>query len=229
MRLPSISVIIPVYHETDMINATIAHLKSMGQPEDAEIIVVDGHPQGDTIDQVADATVRCFSAKKGRGAQMNKGAVEANGRILVFLHADTTLPSNAFWHIKRSMTDSRVAAGAFTLGIASTHAVFRLIGKGAAMRTRLTRIPYGDQAIFMERSFFLELGGFKDIPIMEDVELMQRVKKSGKRIVIIPQKVKTSPRRWQKEGVIYCTLRNWGLICLYHLGVPPQRLVKYYR
>jgi hypothetical protein len=96
------------------------------------------------------------------------------------------------------------------------------------IRTRLTGIPYGDQAIFIKRDIFAGMNGYQEIPIMEDVELMRRIKKSGYKICIIPQKVSTSPRRYEKEGVIFCTLRNWMLMSLYLLGVEPEKLVKYY-
>jgi GT2 family glycosyltransferase len=98
-----------------------------------------------------------------------------------------------------------------------------------SLRSRLTRIPYGDQTIFIKKTVYQELGGFRDIPLMEDVDLMRRLKRAGGRIVILPQKAVTSPRRWQKEGIVYCTLRNWFLIVLYLFGVPPQRLARFYR
>ncbi|MGD0283471.1 MAG: glycosyl transferase family 2, partial [Dissulfurispiraceae bacterium] len=91
------------------------------------------------------------------------------------------------------------------------------------------RIPYGDQAIFIWKEYFHAAGGFREIPIMEDVELMRRIKKTGDKIYIIPEKVKTSPRRWEKEGIVYCTLRNWTLITLYFAGMPPEKLVKFYK
>jgi hypothetical protein len=118
--------------------------------------------------------------------------------------------------------------GAFDLEIKSKKRIFRLIERAASIRSRLTRIPYGDQAIFLKKSFFDQIGGFKDIPIMEDVELMQRVKKAGQKIKFIPRKVWTAARRWEKEGIVYCTLRNWILISLYMFGVSPEKLNKFY-
>jgi hypothetical protein len=96
------------------------------------------------------------------------------------------------------------------------------------IRTRITGIPYGDQAIFIKKDFFAGMNGYQEIPIMEDVELMRRIKKSGYKICIIPQRVSTSPRRWEKEGIIYCTLRNWALISLYLSGFKPEKLAKFY-
>jgi GT2 family glycosyltransferase len=96
------------------------------------------------------------------------------------------------------------------------------------VRTRLTRIPFGDQAIFIRREYFERLGGFRDIPIMEDVELMARIRKRGDRIAVIPEKVRTSARRWEREGILSCTMRNWMLQAAYAFGVPPERLAKWY-
>ncbi len=97
------------------------------------------------------------------------------------------------------------------------------------LRTRLTRVPFGDQAIFIRKEYFERIHGYHDIPIMEDVELMRRIKKRGGRIVIIPKKVMTSPRRYEQEGILYCTLRNWMVQLLYALGASPERLVKWYQ
>jgi hypothetical protein len=120
-------------------------------------------------------------------------------------------------------------AGSFDLGIRSEKKAFRLIEKMVFFRSRLTKIPYGDQAFFIERKFFAKLGGYKEIPIMEDVELMRRIKAAGGKIAIIPNPVQTSPRRWEREGILYCTLRNWILVMLYFFGVSPERLSKLYR
>jgi rSAM/selenodomain-associated transferase 2 len=160
---------------------------------------------------------------------MNCGAAKSSGDILIFLHADTRLPMNSLHQIAAAMEDTTLIGGAFDLGIDSQRFAFRIIEKMASIRSRLTRIPYGDQAIFMRRNYFQSLGGFKDIPIMEDVELMQRIKRKRGKINILKDKVKTSPRRWENEGVIFCTLRNWFLITLYLLGVKPETLAKLYR
>jgi hypothetical protein len=127
------------------------------------------------------------------------------------------------------MENGEVVAGAFDLGIRSGRPVFRLIETAASLRSRITRVPYGDQAIFIRKDYFHATEGFREIPLMEDVELMRRIRKAGDRISIIPERVRTSPRRWEKEGVLFCTLRNWTLITLYFLGVPPEKLARFYR
>jgi len=126
------------------------------------------------------------------------------------------------------MQDKRYVAGAFDLGIRSEKFIFRLIESAASLRSRATRIPFGDQAIFVRKDYFDKIGGYQDIPIMEDVEIMKRIRKRGDKIVILHQRVHTSSRRWEKEGILRCTLRNWLLQVLYLLGVSPHRFSKLY-
>ncbi len=225
---PSFSIIIPVLHEYSIINRAIEHIRRIGSGFEFEIIVVDGDKEGGTINFIKHNDVVKIVSPRGRGIQMNKGASAAKGDVLLFLHTDTELPEEAFAGISSVIDDREYTGGAFDLGIESGRWIFRLIEKLVFVRTRATRIPYGDQAIFIRREGFETLKGFKDIPIMEDVEFMRRLKKSGYKISIIPQKVKTSSRRWEREGILYCTLRNWALISLYSIGVKPEKLVKFY-
>ncbi|MBA4390861.1 MAG: hypothetical protein C0399_07970 [Syntrophus sp. (in: bacteria)] len=118
---------------------------------------------------------------------------------------------------------------AFDLGIKSRRFTFRIIERVASFRSRVTRIPFGDQAIFIRRDYFNEIGGYAQIPLMEDVEIMGRIKKRGDKIFIINKTVMTSPRRWEQEGIVYCTPRNWFIQMLYYFGASSHRLVKYYR
>jgi len=222
------SVIIPVLNESAIINQTVEHVGRLASGFDLEVIVVDGDMEGKTIRQIRKGDVMKCVSPKGRGRQMNRGASLAHGDILLFLHTDTELPEDAFATISSTIGKARCVAGCFDLGIKSERLIFRLIEQIVHMRTRITRIPYGDQAIFVKREVFNHLKGYREIPLMEDVDLMKRIKKSGGRICIIPQKVKTSPRRWESEGVVYCTLRNRMLISLYHMGVDPEKLVKFY-
>ena len=223
-----ISIIIPVFNESRIINSTIEHLYTLDSSDTVEIIVVDGSPHGETINTVTNADVKKVLGEKSRGPQMNQGAALANGDVVLFLHADTLLSHDALDQIFTATKQHDIVGGAFDLGIQSEKNIFRLIAKVASIRSRLTRIPYGDQAIFLKKQFFDHIGGFKDIPIMEDVELMQRVKKTGKKIKFISRRVQTDSRRWEKEGIVYCTLRNWSIRTLYLLGVPPEKLKKFY-
>ncbi len=226
---PAISVVIPVLHEAGFINAALDHLTSQTESTHVEVIVVDGAQEKDTLAAIRRDGVHLLSSLRGRGRQMNEGAAVARGDILLFLHADTRLPDTWFADVERAMTGSDCVGGAFDLGIASTHWFLKLTQLVGTIRSRLTRVPYGDQAIFIRRSFFESLGGYRELPLMEDVDLMRRIKRAGGRICFIPKRVITSARRWEKDGAIRGTLRNWVLIGLYLLGVPPERLVKYYK
>ena len=223
------SIIIPVLNEAPLINGIIDHLHSLEGDEIKEIIIVDGDPEGLTLKAISHDDVRQLKSSRGRWIQMNEGAKNAKGNMLLFLHADTELPLDAMRLIATAMKDKRYVAGAFDLGIKSERFVFRAIESAASLRSRITRIPFGDQAIFVRKNYFDEIGGYKDIPIMEDVEIMERIKKRGDKIFIIPQKVHTSSRRWEQEGILHCTLRNWFLQILYLLRISPHRLSQFYR
>jgi rSAM/selenodomain-associated transferase 2 len=223
------SVVVPVLNEQEKIKTIIEHLRSQDSNGGCEIIVVDGDPKGSTINLIQDKDVVTAVSEKGRAFQMNAGAALAHGEILLFLHADTRLPDSAFVKIWEVLQDDTYVGGAFDLGINSDRFGLKLIALRARLRCRRTRIPYGDQAIFLRRRYFEEIGCYKEIVFMEDVELMLRIKKRGDRIFIFRDRVKTSPRRWEKEGIIYTTVRNKIVANLYKLGVSPTKLAKYYR
>jgi rSAM/selenodomain-associated transferase 2 len=227
---PLISVIVPVYKEQEPINAFVRHLIKVFAGHDHEIIVVDGSPELETVSALNVEGIQAVSSGKGRGKQMNAGAARARGRILLFLHSDTRLPDKAPELIFKAVrADKDIIGGAFSLGIDSRQWSIKLIQLGANIRTSLTRVPYGDQAIFIRKDYFHETKGFKEIPIMEDLEMMTRIKKNGGRIVVLKNKAMTSPRRWKKEGTAKCTFRNWFIRILYHCGVSPDRIAGFYR
>jgi rSAM/selenodomain-associated transferase 2 len=225
----SFSIIVPVLNEAPSINSIIGHLHSLEGNEEAEIIVVDGDPGRGTLRAITHDHVKKIKSLKGRGKQMNEGAKDARGNILLFLHADTELPPHALGLITTAMRDKQCVAGAFDLGIKSKRLIFRVIEVAASVRSRVTNIPFGDQAIFVRKDYFHKIGGYRDIPIMEDVDIMKRIKKRGDKIFIIRNKVHTSSRRWEKEGILRCTLRNWFLQMLYLLGRSPHKLSRFYR
>lgn len=222
------SFIIPVVNEGNGINPLIEHLQKLAGDNKIELIVVDGDPLGSTVKEIKDGSVVQLISEKGRGVQMNRGAGLATGEMLIFLHADTRLPPRAFDKIRLVMGNPECVGGAFDLAIASDRPIFRIIERAASLRSRFMRIPFGDQAIFLRRSYFSSLGGYKSISTMEDVELMGRVKKRGDKICIIHDKAMTSARRWEKEGVVSCTLRNWLIQILYYAGVSPSKLANFY-
>ena len=221
-----ISVIVPVLHEKN-INVFLTDLLLKAGQEELEIIVVDGDPLGSTLCLVSHEKAKQIISPKGRALQQNKGAKYATGDVLLFLHADTLLPPDFIGLIRNSML-SGCSGGAFDLCIDSPHPVLKLVSKVASFRSRITRIPYGDQAIFVSRNLFFQINGFPEIPLMEDIALMQKIKKFRSRFKILPQKVRTSPRKWMKEGIIYTSLRNPILAALYYIGVSPRVLVKLY-
>ncbi len=223
-----ISIIIPVLHEGKRVHDALDSLKAAAAGIPYEAIVADGDPAGDTIKHITDPRVITLIAKAGRAKQMNAGAARTSGDILLFLHADTHLPPDVFFKIIAALSDGRFIGGAFDLGIRNGSGIFRIIGRCASWKHRLTRVPYGDQAIFMLRHYFEKMGGYPDIPLMEDVELMKRVKRQGGCIIILPQTVMTSSRKWKADGVAYTIVRNWMIQTLYLLGIPASRLVKYY-
>lgn len=225
----SFSIIVPVVNEEGVINAVIDRIRNLDGASGAEIIVVDGGQDCRTLDAIISEGVIKVRSPRGRGRQMNEGAGYASGDILLFLHADTELPLNALSLIGNAMQDGHYAGGAFDLAIKSPHPLFRMIELSASVRSRITRIPFGDQAIFMRKDYFDALGGYRDIPIMEDVEMMKRVRKKADRIVILRSRVATSSRRWDSEGIVRCTLRNWLLQALYPLGVSPRTLARFYK
>ncbi len=229
MDRPKFSIIIPVLHEAERINALISHLRQLDPEKDSEIIVVDGAPEKDTLQAIHDGEITKISAQKGRAKQMNAGAFAAKGDILIFLHADTELPLKTLKRLDEFIRRNEYAGGAFDLGIKSDKRIYRVIAFLGSLRSRLNRVPFGDQAIFVRRNYFNKIGGYKDIPLMEDAELMRRMKRSGEKILIFRDRVKTSTRRWEQEGLVYCILRNWTLQVLYFLGVSPHKLVKYYK
>ncbi len=225
----SISIIIPALNEAPSINDVLSRLYREAGNQSFEIVVVDGDGQGGTLARIDDPRVFKILSPSGRSLQMNAGAAIASGDILLFLHADTILPANGLAFIRQRMREPDWIGGAFDLGIDSNRLSLRLIEWVGALRSRMTRIPYGDQAIFIRKEAFRTLGGFSEIPLMEDVDLMRRIKRRKWPIVILPQKIRTSSRRWECEGVLYGTLRNWTLLALYMMGVSPARLARYYR
>lgn len=224
--LPKISVVIPVYHEDETLQYSIAHLRAMAYTQSYEIIVVDTYDVT-TLNRLKLENVHCAYAQQGRANQMNEGALKARGEVLLFLHADTHLPHHWDRWVLQALEHHK--AGAFSLGIDDKHPLLRCIEHMANFRTSITKIPYGDQAHFFQTSCFKHLKGYKNIPLMEDVEMMKRLKQRGEKIALLKPKVLTSARRWHKEGILYTTPRNRTLSFLYWLGVSPKHLVKRYK
>ena len=223
-----ISIIIPVLNEAKNIQDALVLLQNYVVSSDIEIIVVDGGSTDQTVSIAKELGVIVIdSPAMGRANQMNAGAAIAQGDILLFLHADTKLPNNYDRSIENTLTQPNVIAGAFELAIDSQQKSLRLIEALVKMRSHLCSLPYGDQALFMKRSTFDNVGGFPDLAIMEDFALVKQLKRHGK-IAIAPAAVTTSSRRWDKLGVWRTTLINQLIIVGYYLGVSPNKLRKFY-
>jgi rSAM/selenodomain-associated transferase 2/rSAM/selenodomain-associated transferase 1 len=221
----TISIIIPALNEAATIAKTLAHLKCETR---LEVIVVDGGSKDGTVELAGSHGVRVIQSKPGKAVQMNAGAAAAAGDILVFLHADTLLPEDFGDQIVSALNQKGVAAGAFRLSIDSSAAGLRIIERTANWRARFLRLPYGDQALFTTKALFKKIGGFPDMPIMEDYVLVRRLKRNG-RIVIAPAAVVTSPRRWLQMGILKTWLINQLIIIAYYLGASPEHLTRLYR
>ncbi len=224
-RQPRLSIIIPTLNEAAEIERSFSGLS---ESANVEIIVVDGGSSDGTAEKARDLGARVLRTAASKAGQMNAGAASARGEVLLFLHADTCLPKQFAQKVLATVKRYGVSAGAFRLGIDSRHPGLRVIERAANWRARLLQMPYGDQALFVSRQLFFEIGGFADYPIMEDVELVRRLKKMGK-IAILPDSVSTSPRRWQNLGVFKTWLLNQVILLAYFIGIPPRRLADWYR
>lgn len=220
-----ISVIVPVLNEAEHLASTLSHVTL--SPGD-ELIVVDGGSTDETVAIARRFTPAVLISAAGRAQQMNRGAQQAQGDILLFLHADTHLPPAALEAVRQVMQETPVVGGAFRLAFMPSISALRVIAWGANLRSRYARLPYGDQALFVRHDCFEALGGYPDVPFLEDVQLVQRLQRQGK-MAFLPQTVHTSGRRWLQDGVVYTTLRNNLVLTLYFCGVSPVTLKRWYR
>jgi rSAM/selenodomain-associated transferase 2 len=219
--MPSVTVVIPVYHDAEALTRTL----DATDWSDAEVIVAA------TADDLSIAPVRdaypnlvWLDAPRGRARQMNAGAARAHSDWLLFLHADTRLPA-AWRDVIDEAERAGAVAGCYRFGLDSSSFLARVIERGVALRVACLGLPYGDQALFVRRAAFEALGGFLDLPIMEDVDFVRRVQRAGP-LFCSPLRVLTSARRWERDGWIARTARHLGLITLYFCGVPPATLIR---
>lgn len=220
-----ISIIIPTLNEASNIKETLASI----QPStNVEIIVVDGGSKDNTQKIAQSLGITVISSPPGRAVQMNSGAAIASGEIILFLHADTRLPNGFDEMIRTTLQKPRVVAGAFGLRIDAPHKGLRLVEWGVKWRSHFWQMPYGDQGIFLTKATFGQIGNFPELPIMEDFELIRRLKRLGK-IAIVSVPVITSPRKWLQKGILTITILNQIIILTYLLGVSPERIRSWYR
>lgn len=221
-----ISVIIPALNEADNIGRCVEGLLNEGY--DCEIIVADGGSMDKTAESAKKYQgVSFIQSQRGRGLQMNMGASAASGDILLFLHADTILEKGWATEILSVLEDTSISGGALTFSIRSPLWKYRIVEAWVKLRCKFFLLPYGDQAIFVRKSAFDLIGGYKNIPLMEDVDFIVRLKKLGT-IVILNKKAITSERRWSKKGLIKTAAINQFIMLLYKFGVNPCRLARIY-
>ncbi len=220
-----LTIVVPVLDEAPIIAGALQALAPL-RARGAEIIVVDGGSSDGTQRLAAPFADRVVAAPRGRGAPLNTGAALGTGDTFLFLHADTTLPENADELIAAALT--RRAWGRFDLRIAGRHPFLAVVARMINWRSRLTGIATGDQAIFVTREAFAAVGGFPDLPLMEDIAMSRRLKRLS-RPACIATPVVTSGRRWEHYGVLRTIVLMWRLRLAYYLGVEPARLAHRYR
>ncbi len=224
--LRSVSVIIPTLNEEGCLKEALAQFERSPH-SGLEVIVSDGGSSDSTVSLAEEAGVRVLTGTPGRGEQMDRAAEEAHGEVLLFLHADTILPKRWRLHMERAFSRRGVVAGAFSLGIDSPSPWFRVVEFVARQRARHLGLIFGDQALFVRKDVFLSTGGFRGLPLMEDVDCVKRLRRVG-RVALLDESVLTSPRRWTSGGATKNTLKNWLFLLLYRSGVTPARLYRWY-
>jgi rSAM/selenodomain-associated transferase 2 len=212
--------VIPALDEEERLPAAIQSVRA-----DADVIVVDGGSRDATRAVAAAEGARVLESPRGRGRQLDEGARAATGDWLVFLHADTRL--EAGWADALVSLPEDVAGGAFRLAIDSDRLAFRIVERAVRARVRLFALPYGDQGLFVRREAYARVGGIPHLPLMEDVAFVRRLRRAG-RLAFLPIRAFTSARRWERDGVLRATLRNWWLVGLYASGRSPERLARLY-
>jgi len=219
-----ISIIIPVLNEEGTIASTLDSLVPLAVQE---VIVVDGGSSDRTRDIVAGTEAILSFSECNRSRQMNHGAELSKGDVLLFLHADTRLPTSAVTDISSALQDSQYVGGRFDVKLDSSSWIFQIIGRLINLRSRWTKVATGDQAIFVRREVFEVVEGFPDLPVMEDIAFSRALKQQGK-VACLRTEVVTSSRRWDKEGIWVTILKMWSLRLLFLAGVSPFYLKRFY-
>jgi len=214
MLTKEISIIIPTLNEERTISQC---LETVVDISGIEVIVADGGSTDRTVEIAGQyRDVKIVTSVMGRSVQMNKGAGYASGEILLFLHADCVLSREAVLNIRNVIGSSSFVGGAFKIRLLSDKLLYRIIEKGINFRSKIFKLPYGDQGLFVKRPVFEELGGFREMPNCEDLDFVYRLKKQGK-ITILDERILSSIRRWENHGILRTSLRNQSLLVSYVL------------
>jgi len=226
MTQPLMSIVLPVLNEAQHIESTLAGLAPLRR-RGVEVIVVDGGSHDDTVTRASALSDVTLEAQRGRALQMNAGAAAAQGKVLLFLHADTLLPVGADGLVEQALASGGLW-GRFDVRIVGRHPMLRVVAALMNWRSRLTGIATGDQALFIRREAFERVGGFPDQPLMEDIEMSRRLGALAAPICIA-ERVATSGRRWESRGVWRTIILMWCLRWRYWRGETAQRLAEAYR
>jgi rSAM/selenodomain-associated transferase 2 len=219
-----VSVVIPALNEADGITQTLMQLRQAGVWQS---LVVDGGSDDETVSRARLYADGVMTSPRGRARQMNAGAHVAEGEVLLFLHADTDLPQGFLRLIRDAFSDPQVVGGRFDVRLDAEGWSFRMIETLMNMRSRMTKISTGDQAIFVRRAVFQKMGGYPELELMEDIEFSRRLKREG-RIACLRDRVTTSARRWQRDGVARTVVKMWTLRLCHFFGVSTARLRTHY-
>ncbi len=220
------SIIMPVLNEEAVLEKYLIALTQQCTHHDCELLIVDGGSTDATV-AIAERYGKVIHSTRGRATQMNCGAKVAQGDILIFLHADTLLPDNTFGVIEQAFASPKVVAGAFKLCFNCDKLPYKLVAFATNLRSYISRVFTGDQAYFIRAEGFRVVGGYPDQPLMEDLEIIARLRKIG-RVVLVPHYVTTSARRHEKIGLMRSVLFMWYLRTLYKFGTPPLCLQQMY-
>jgi rSAM/selenodomain-associated transferase 2 len=216
--------VIPALNEADRIAESVQSARAPG----VEVVVADGGSRDATRLRAAEAGARVVSSSPGRSRQMQEGATASDGDVILFLHADTTLPDGFADQVRQAIEDPAVAGGAFALRFDQRSFAMRLVEWGVRVRLALAALPYGDQAIFLRRSLLESMGGVPQVVIMEDLDLVKRIKEAG-RIVLLSAPVTTSARRYRQFGALRTMLRNALALICWRLGIDRERVAAWCR
>ena len=220
-----VSVLIPTINEEARIAAAVEQALAAGG---AEVLVIDAGSTDRTCQLAEQAGAIVWQAELGRARQQNLGALHASGDVLLFLHADTSLDEGAVQQITSALADDQAQWGAFEQRLDASAWIYRWIERGNGLRVRYRGLAYGDQGLWLRRTFFERLGGFADVPLLEDLLLSQAARKQAWP-VLLPGPLRVSARRWQRHGVVRQTLRNWSILLAHACGASPERLAQRYR
>ncbi len=219
-----VSIIVPTLNEGLILEKTLTQIQQLSPHE---IIVSDGGSDDDTSLIAKKFSHRVITKSTGRAMQMNAGAGEATGDLLLFLHADNRLEPESYRKMLEHMENPEWIGGAFTLCIESPKWSIKLIALLANIRSKYFGLAYGDQGFFVRKEVFKDMNGFSPLPICEDLDFYRRLRKKGP-VILLKEKTHTSARRWIKEGIVFTTARNTLIAILFGLGFPPRTLTKWY-